>query len=67
VLAICGLERGVATDVDQLEIERLPAARLGDDVDRAVTQVAALRVVDRDRSQRRCAGRRRRVGWRGQG
>jgi hypothetical protein len=50
VLAICGLERGVATDVDKLEVERLPAARLGDDVDRALTEVAVLRVVDRDRS-----------------
>ena len=66
MLAICGLERVVATDVDKLEVERVPAARLGDYVDRAVTEVAALRVVDRYGSQRRCASRRR-VGRRGQG
>jgi hypothetical protein len=65
MLAIFGLERGVAADVDKLEIERVPAARLGDNVDRALTEVAALCVVEGDRSQRRCA--RRRVGRRRQG
>jgi len=66
VLAICGLERGVAIDVDKLEIERSPAARLGDNVDRAVTEVAVLRVVNGYGSQRLCV-RCRRVGRRGQG
>jgi hypothetical protein len=65
MLAVGGLERRVAGDVDELQVERVPVARLRDDLERTLAEVAAWRVVDRDGSQRRCVGRR--VGRRGQG
>ena len=65
VFAVGGLERGVATDVDDLQVEGVPAARLGDDLERAFTEVAARRVVDGDAFA--AALPRRRLGRRRQG
>jgi hypothetical protein len=65
VLAVSGLESCVAPDVDEIQVERLPLARLRDDLERTVAEVTARRVVDGDGSQRRCVGGR--VGRRGQG
>jgi len=64
-----GLERRVAGDVDELQVERVPVASLRDDLERTIAEVTSRRVVDRDSSQRAGVGRwvGRRVGRRGQG
>ena len=68
VLAIRRLERGIATDVDELEVEGVTVAHLGDDLDRAFAEVTAGRVVDGDAARCGCAERAgRRVGRRAQG
>jgi hypothetical protein len=69
VLTVGGLERRVAGDVDELQVERVPVASLRDDLERTIAEVTPRRVVDRDSSQGDVAGRwvGRRVGRRGQG
>jgi hypothetical protein len=50
-LAIRGLERGVAADVDDLELERVLEPHSLHHLERAFAEVAARRVVDDDPGQ----------------
>jgi hypothetical protein len=69
VLTVGGLERRVAGDVDELQVERVPVASLRDDLERTIAEVTSRRVVDGDSSQRDGVGRwvGRRNRRRGQG
>jgi hypothetical protein len=47
-LPVARLQRGIAVDLDLLELERQLLANLGDDPPRPLAQVAALSVVEDD-------------------
>jgi hypothetical protein len=52
-LAVCRFERSVAIDIDESKGERAQCPRLGDNLERAVAEMAARGVEDRDRPQAR--------------
>jgi hypothetical protein len=47
-LPVAGLEAGIAVDLDLLEVERNLLPNLGDDLPRALAEMAALCVVEDD-------------------
>ena len=52
-LAVFSLERGDTADVDELETERRSCLCIADDLECALAEMAALRVVERDSAQGR--------------